>query len=136
MLVISRHCAPDALSSTITLNIDLDSFASCRAAALSRKTVLAAWMTDVIALCTEKEPLLLFFHGCSVTDGSQQTDDTLRDKDADALRDLVLVSHVTIRVAPAPTVSETVSMFSVGRACVCKTHNMATKCLSGCFLER
>lgn len=117
-------------------NLDQGVFASCRAAAMTRKTVLAAWLTDVIALCTEKEPLLLFFHGSSDTDFSQQTDDTLRDSGTDTLRDLVLVSHVTIRVAPAPTVSETKSLFSIGRPCVRKTHKMATICVSGRILER
>ena len=76
---------------------------------MTRKTVLAAWLTEVIALCMEEEALRLFFHGCSDTDGSQQTGDALRDSGTDLLKDLVLVSHVTIRVAPAPTVCETMS---------------------------
>ena len=92
----------------------------CRAGALSRKQVLAAWLTEVITLCMKQEPLLLFFHGSSDTEYvSQMNDDALRDSTSDALKDLVLVSHVTIRVAPAPTVSKATA------AAQCRTHTLA-----------
>lgn len=75
---------------------------------MNRKTVLAAWLTGVVAMCMETQPLRLFFHGSSDTTlDSEQNDDALRDSSSDALKDLVLVSHVTIRVAPESTVSET-----------------------------
>ena len=75
---------------------------------MTRKKVLATWLTEAIALCMEHQPLLLFFHGSSDTDSGEhhnERKDVLRDSASDALKDLVLVSHVTIRVAPAPTVS-------------------------------
>jgi hypothetical protein len=78
---------------------------------MTRKTTLAAWLTEVISLCMEQQPLLLFFHGSSeaaVADKADENDSAgLRDSGdstSDALKDLVLISHVTIRVAPAPTV--------------------------------
>lgn len=87
---------------------------------MTRKKVLAAWLTEAIALCAEHQPLLLFFHGSSDTDTTEyhdQRNDDLRDSASDALKDLVLVSHVTVRVAPPPTVSWP-------KRCLCKTHDL------------
>ena len=68
----------------------------------------------------KQEALLLFFHGFSDTEYvSQKNDGALRDSTSDALKDLVLVSHVTIRVAPAPTVSNATA------AAQCRTHTLA-----------